>query len=159
MSETVTVKTSVVGGSLLQSTGNEMYNLHPLVRQYYRTEKNVLEMEPDFGKSAQNKFNRHYSEKPKNIECFVIKDSTMGAIPSSKNARKTQWTFYGRNCLEVESSADEKTVAVHVTNSTEVLDFLYKVLSLPRKCTSYTCMKSGMISLGIQGTAGDLQTI
>lgn len=85
--------------------------------------------------------------------------TTMGAIPSSKNARKTQWTFYGRNCLEVESSANEKTVAVHVTNSTEVLDFLYKVLSLPRKCTSYTCMKSGMVSLGIQGTAGDLQTI
>ena len=116
VSETVTVKTSMMGCSLLQSTGNEMYNLHPLVRQYCRTEKNVLEMEPDIGKSAQDKFNRHYNEKPK-ILSALFKDSSMGAISSSKNATKTQCMYDSRNCLEVESSADEKAVAVHVTNS------------------------------------------
>lgn len=73
VSETVTVKTSMMGGSLLQSTGNEMYNLHPLVRQYCRTEKNVLEMDPDIGKSAQDKFNRHYSEKPKILSALSLR--------------------------------------------------------------------------------------
>ena len=41
------------------------------------------------------------------------------------------------NCLEKENSADEKILAVDVTNSIEVLDFLAQVFSPAAKCLEF----------------------
>ena len=134
--ESETVKTTMVGYSLLQRMENDKYALHPLVRQYCRAERNVLGME-DVGKSAQGKFNRYYIEKLKTwSKNFITKDSAMSAISSFKECKENLMDALW-NCLEKKSSADDKTLAVDVTNSTEVIDFLAKVLSPPAKCLEF----------------------
>ena len=133
--ESETVKTRMVGCSLLELMGNDKYALHPLVRQYCRAERNVLEME-DVGKSAQGKFNKHYIEKLKTwSKDFITKDLAMSAISSFKECKENVMDALW-NCLE-KSSADEKTLAVDVTNRTEIVDFLAKVLSPPAKCLEF----------------------
>ena len=134
--ESETVKTTMLDYSLLQMMGNDKYALHPLVRQYCRDERNVLGME-DVGKSAQGKFNWHYIEKLKTLsKDFITKDKAMSAISSFKECKENLMNALW-NCLEKKSSADEKTLAVDVTNSTEVLDFLAEVLSPPAKCLEF----------------------
>ena len=134
--ESETVKTEMVGCSLLQEMGNDKYALHPLVRQYCRAEWNVLGME-DVGKSAQGKFTRYYIEKLKTwSKNFITKDSAMSAISSFKECKENLMDALW-NCLDKKSSADEKTLAVDVANSTEVVDFLAKVLSPPAKCLEF----------------------
>lgn len=134
--ESVTVQTNMVSCSLLQEMGNDKYALHPLVRQYCRAERNVLGME-EVGKSAQGKFNRYYIEKLKTwSKDFITKDSAMNAISSFKECKENLMDALW-NCLEKKSSADEKTLAVDVANSTEVIDFLAKVLSPPTKCLEF----------------------
>ena len=121
--ESETVKTRMVGYSLIEGIGNDKYALHPFVRQYCRAERNVLEME-DVGKSAQGKFNKHYIEKLKIwSKDFITKDLTMSAISSFKECKENLMDALW-NCLEKKSSADEKTLAVDLTNSNEVVDFL-----------------------------------
>ena len=134
--ESETVKTEMVGCSLLQEMGNDKYALHSLVRQYCRAERNVLGME-DVGKSAQGKFTRYYIEKLKTwSKNFITKDSAMSAISSFKECKENLMDALW-NCLDKKSSADEKTLAVDVANSTEVIDFLAKVLSPPAKCLKF----------------------
>ena len=134
--ESEEVKTEMVGCSLLQAMGNDKYALHPLVRQYCRAERNDLGME-DVGKSAQDKFNRYYVEKLKTwSKNFITKDSAMSAISSFKECKENLMDALW-NCLEKKNSADDKTLAVDVTNSTEVIDFLAKVLSPPAKCLEF----------------------
>ena len=134
--ESESVKTKMVRCSLLQRTGNDKYALHPLVRQYCRAERNALGME-NIGKSAQGKFNRHYIEKLKTLsKDFITKNSAKSAISSFKECKENLMDALW-NCLEKKSSADEKTLVVDVTNSTEVIDFLAKVLSPPAKCLEF----------------------
>ena len=134
--ESESVKTVMVRSSLLQRMGNDKYALQPLVRQYCRDERNVLGME-DVGKSAQGKFNRHYIEKLKTLsKAFITKDSAMSAISSFKECKENLMDALW-NCLEKKSSADEKTLAVDVMNSSEVIDFLAEVLLPPAKCLEF----------------------
>ena len=134
--ESESAKTEMVDSSLLQRMGNDKYALQPLVRQYCRAERNVLGME-DVGKSAQGKFNRQYIEKLKILsKDFITKDSAMSAISSFKECKENLMDALW-NCLEKKSSADEKTLAVDVMNSSEVIDFLAEVLLPPAKCLEF----------------------
>ncbi|XP_015754283.1 PREDICTED: uncharacterized protein LOC107333935 isoform X3 [Acropora digitifera] len=132
--ESAIIVTRMVG--FLRRVGNDKYALHPLVRQYCRTERNVLEME-DVGKSAQGRFNKHCIEKLETLsKDFITKDKATSAISSFKACKENLMDALW-NCLEKKSSADEKILAVDVTNSTEVLDFLAQVLSPAAKCLEF----------------------
>ena len=126
--ESELVKTTMLDYSLLQRMENDKYALHPLVRQYCRAE---------IGKSAQGKFNWHYIEKLKTLsKDFMTKDNARSAISSFKECKENLMDALW-NCLEKKSSADDRTLAVDVTNSTKVLHFLAEVLSPPAKCLEF----------------------
>lgn len=128
------VKTKMVKCSLLQKMNGGMVVLHPLVREYCRAEKATLELE-DVGKAAQQKFNHHYLELLKRLsKQFIGKDSAMDAISLFRKDKANIMEAL-TNCLQDKSSTDERTFGIDVANSTEVLDFLAKVLSPPSECT------------------------
>ena len=135
--ESEKVKTTMVGLSLLQRMGGEKYALHPLVREYCRANwKNLPHME-EVGQSARDKFNMHFIEMLKTLSKeFITKDSAMEAISSFRayraNIMDALW-----NHLDEKSSADKKACGVDVAISTEVLDFLSKVLMPPAECLKF----------------------
>ena len=135
--ESETVKTTMVGCSLLQRMGDEKYALHPLVRVYCRANwKNLPHME-EVGQSAQDKFNMHFIDKLKTLSKeFITKDSAMDAI-SSFRAYRANIMEALRNRLDEKSSADKKAFGVDVAISTEVVDFLCKVLLPPAECLKF----------------------
>lgn len=148
-----TVKTRMVRCSLVQKMVNKKYTLHPLVREYCRTERKVLEME-EVGKAAQEKFNRHFIEMLKTLsKRFVTKDSAMQAISSFKKAKVNIMDALW-NCLQEKCSANEKEFVVDVVNSTEVLDFLSKVISPPAEC-----LKLYETCYGVAKASGDKRRI
>ena len=131
-----TVKAKMVGCSLLQRMGDEKYALHPLVRKYCRGRREILKME-EVGKSAQDKFNRHFIEKLKKFsKDFVTKNSASVAI-SSFRENKANIMEALSNYLDEKSSAEEMMFGVDVAISTEVLDFLSKVLTPPAECLKF----------------------
>lgn len=138
--EAETVKTRMVGRSLLQRMGDEKYALHPLVREYCRANwKNLPHME--VGQSAQDNFDMHFIDKLKTLSKeFITKDSAVGAI-SSFRAYRANIMEALRNHLDEKSSADKKACGVDVAISTEVLDLLSKVLLSPAECLKFyqTC--------------------
>ena len=130
------VKSTMVGCSLLQRMGDEKYALHPLVREYCRARREILKME-EVGKSAQDKFNRHFIEKLKTLsEGFITKNSAMVAISSFREDKANIMEALS-NYLDEKSSAKEKAFGVDVAISTEVLDFLSKVLLPPAECLKF----------------------
>ena len=132
--ELESIKTKLVKSSLLQKMNNEMVALHPLVRDYCRAERKLLKME-HVGTEAQHKFNHHYLERLRRLsKDFISKDSALDAISAFRN-EKVNIMEALNNCLQDKSSADEKEFGIDVANSTEVLDFLAKVLSPPADCT------------------------
>jgi len=132
--ETETVKTNMVKCSLLQKMNNGAVILHPLVRDYCRAERKFLKME-DVGEEAQHKFNRHYLERLRRLsEQFISKDSALDAISAFRYEKANIMEAF-TNCLQEKSSADDKLFGIDVANTTEVLDFLAKVLSPPAECT------------------------
>lgn len=132
--ELQTVKAKMVKHSLLQEVKNDVVALHPLVREYCRAEGNILGME-DVGDAAQHKFNCYYLELLQRLsKQFICKDSALGAISSFRKLRANIMEALS-NCLKEKSSTEDKAVGVDVANSTEVLDFLSKVLSPPAECT------------------------
>ena len=135
--ESETVKTTMVGCALLERMGDEKYALHPLVREYCRASwKNLPHME-EIRKSAQDKFNRHFIEKLMTLSKeFVTKNSVTGAISSFRKCRANIMEAL-RNYLDEQSSADKKAFGVDVAISTEVLDFLSKVLLPPAECLKF----------------------
>ncbi|XP_067056936.1 uncharacterized protein [Acropora muricata] len=139
--EAETVKTKMVGRSLLQRMGDEKYALHPLVREYCRANwKNLPHME-EVGQSAQDNFDMHFIDKLKTLSKeFITKDSAAHAI-SSFRAYRANIMEALRNHLDEKSSADKKACGVDVAISTEVLDLLSKVLLSPTECLKFyqTC--------------------
>ena len=132
--ELETAKTKMVKCSLLQKMNNGKVVLHPLVRDYCRAERKFLKME-DVGEEAQHKFNHHYLELLRRLsKKFISKDSALDAISAFRN-EKANIMEASTNCLQEKSSPDEKEFGIDVANSTEVLDFLAKVLSPPAECT------------------------
>ena len=127
------VKTKMVKCSLLQKMNGEMVVLHPLVREYCRAEKETLELE-DVGNAAQQKFNHHFLGLLKRLSKQFISKDSMEAISLFRKDKANIMEAL-TNCLQDQSSTDERTFGIDVANSTEVLDFLAKVLSPPSECT------------------------
>ena len=136
--EAETVKTTMVGCSLLERMADGKYALHPLVREYCRASRKNLGMD-EVGKSAQDKFNEHFIEKLRTLSKeFITKDSAMGAISSFRKYRANiMEALRNYMYLDEKSSTDERAFGVDVAISTEVLDFLCKVLLPPAECLKF----------------------
>ena len=127
-----TVKTTMIGRSLLRKIDDEMLVLHPLVREFLKAERKLLKMD-DIGKKAQDKFNQHYLK--------LLEDSSKNFIDkeSSQKAISTFWREK-ENILEMFTNFHERgdkketESCIDVATSTVVLDFLAKVLSPPSEC-------------------------
>ncbi|XP_074620738.1 uncharacterized protein LOC141879355 isoform X3 [Acropora palmata] len=143
------VRSQMVGLSLLQRMRDEKYALHPLVREYCRARREILKM-VEVGKSAQGKFNAYFIEKLRTLsKDFITRNSAMVAISSFREDKANIMEAL-RNHLDDKSSAEEKAFGVDVAISTEVLDFLSKVLSPPAEC-----LKFYQICYGIAKDSGD----
>ena len=128
------MKTKMVKGSLLQTTEEGKYSVHPLVQAFCRKEGGSLGV-GDEGDKAKKKFNDHYLERIKILsKQFITKDKACEAI-STFRKEKANITETFKNCFEDTTLKEEKLSAIDVANSTEVLDFLAKVFSPPRECT------------------------
>ena len=96
--------------------------MHPLVREYCRAKREILKTE-EVGKFARDKFNRHFIEKLKTLRKeFITKNLAMVAIYSVREDKANIMEALS-NCLDENSSAEEKAFGVDVAISTEVLDF------------------------------------
>jgi len=130
--ELETAKIKLLKSSLLQKMKNGMVVLHPLVRDFCRTERKFLKME-DVGQEAEHKFNHHYFEQLRRLsKVFITKDSALDAISMFRNEKANIMEAF-KNCLQGKSSAG---FCIDVANSSEVLDFLAQVLSPPIECTN-----------------------
>ena len=134
-----TVKANMVKGCLLEKANNRKFNIHPLVQAYCRAERGSLDM-VDEGRDAERRFNDHYLELLKNLSKMFI-STNLALIP---NVSKTSIQTFRKqkanimealnNCLKDAGDVDQKELAIDVVNSTEVLDFLAKVLTPPSEC-------------------------
>ena len=112
---------------------DQKLGLHPLLQAYCRTERENLDM-VDVGCNAQRKFNRHYLELLKSLSKeFITKNSALVAIQTLRD-QKVNIIEALKNCFEDGNDTDKTGSAIDVVNSTEVLDFLAKVLSPPKEC-------------------------
>ena len=127
------VKTKMLTCTLLQKMNDLKLGLHPLLQAYCRTERESLDM-VDVGCNAQSKFNGHYLELLKSLsKTFITKDSAKGAIEALRD-QKVNIIEALKNCFEDANNTNQQGLAIDVVNSTEVLDFLAKVLSPPKEC-------------------------
>ena len=91
----------------------------------------------EVGKSAQDKFNAYFIEELRTLsKRFITRNSAMVAISSFREDKANIMEAL-RNHLDDKSSAEEKAFGVDVAISTEVLDFLSKVLSPPAECLKF----------------------
>ena len=129
-----TVKTRMVKYALLQRDADGKMRMHPLVRAYFRTEKESLGM-ADLLRTTQCEFNHHYLDLLKVLSKeFISKNSALVAIDKFRQ-QKANIMEALKNCLEDSSDLDDKHFVLDVVNSTEVLDFVAKVLTPPKECT------------------------
>ncbi|KAL9986672.1 hypothetical protein ACROYT_G000846 [Oculina patagonica] len=128
-----TVKTKLIKCGLLQMANDQKFNIHPLVQAYCRAERDFLNM-VDVGRDAQRKFNGHYLELVKSLsKKFISKNSALSAIQTFREQKPNIMEAL-KCCLKDASDVDQKELAIDVANSTEVLDFLAKVLTPPEEC-------------------------
>ena len=128
-----TGKTKMLKSTLLQKISDQKLGLHPLLQAYCRIERESLDM-IDVGCNAQRKFNLHYLELLKRLSTtFITKNSASTAIQTFRE-EKVNIIEALKNCFEDANDTDQKGLAIDVVNSTEVLDFLAKVLSPPKEC-------------------------
>ena len=128
------VKTRMVKYALLQRDADGKMRMHPLVQAYFRTENESLDM-GDLWRATQRKFNHHYLDQLRVLgKDFISKDSALVAIRKFR-LRKANVMEALKNCLEDSSDLDDKNFVLDVVNSTEVLDFVAKVLTPPKECT------------------------
>ena len=129
-----TVKTRMVKYALLQRDADGKMRMHPLVRAYFRTEKESLGM-ADLLRATQCEFNHHYLDLLRVLSKeFISKNSALVAIHKFR-LQKANIMEALKNCLEDSSDLDDKNFVLDVVNSTEVLDFVAKVLTPPKECT------------------------
>ena len=128
-----TVKTKMLKCTLLQKMNDQKLGLHPLLQAYCRTERESLDM-VEVGCNAQSKFNEHYLELLKSLsKTFITKNSARDAIETLRD-QKVNIIEALKNYFEDANDADQQGQAIDAVNSTEVLDFLAKVLSPPKEC-------------------------
>ena len=130
-----TVKTEMVKYGLLQRDADGKMWMCPLVQAYFRTEKESLGM-GDLWRAIRSKFNHHYLGQLRVLSKeFISKNSALVAIRKFRQ-QKANIMEALKNCLEDSSDLDDKRFVLDVINSTEVLDFVAKVLSPPKECTA-----------------------
>lgn len=131
--EVETAKTKM--HSFLQETGTKgEYSVHPLVQAFCREEGGSLDVGDEVDR-AKKKFNDHYLERIKILsKQFITKDKASEAI-STYRKEKLNIAEAFKNCFEHRAVKDEKLFAIDVANSTEVRDFLAKVLLPTKECT------------------------
>ena len=133
LSEPEDVKAKMVGYSLLRRINDTKVVLHPLVREFLKAERKLLNMD-DVGKEAQKKFNQHYVALLESLsKQFITKQKSKEAI-STFRAEKANILEMFKNFLHSEIDQEDTEFCIDVANSTMVLDFLAKVLSPPFKC-------------------------
>ena len=124
----------MVKGSLLQTTEDGKYSVHPLVQAFCRKEGGSLDVGNE-GDKAKHKFNQHYLKQVQILsKQFISRDKASEAI-STFRKEKANITEAFKNCFEDTTAEEEKLFAIDVANSTEVLDLLAKVFSPPKECT------------------------
>ena len=129
------VKTRMVKYALLQRDADEKMRMHPLVQAYFRTEKESLGMS-DLWRTSQYKFNHHYLGLLRVLSKeFISKNSALVAIHKFRQ-QKANIMEALKNCLEDSSDLDDKYFVLDLINSTEVLDFVAKVLTPPKEFTA-----------------------
>ena len=129
------VKTRMVKYALLQRDADGKMRMHPLVRAYFRTEKESLGM-ADLLRATQCEFNHHYLDLLRVLSKeFISKNSALVAIHKFR-LQKANIMEALKNCLEDSSDLDDKYFVLDVVNGTEVLDFVAKVLTPPKECTA-----------------------
>ena len=130
-----TAKTTMFKCALLQREADEKVRMHPLVQACFRTEKESLGM-GDLWRATQRKFNRHYlGQLRDSSRKFITKNSALDAIHKFQQ-QKANIMEALKNCLEDSSDLNDKHFVLDVVNSTEVLDFVAKVLTSPKECTA-----------------------
>ena len=133
LSEPEDVKAKMVGYSLLRRINDTKVVLHPLVREFLRAERKLLNMD-DIGKEAQKNFNQHYVTLLESLsKQFITKQQSKEAI-STFRAEKANILEMFKNFLQGEIDQEDTGFCIDVANSTVVLDFLAKVLSPPSEC-------------------------
>ena len=130
-----TVSTMMVNYALLQRDAAGKMRVHPLVQAYFRTEKESLGM-GDLWRATQCKFNHNYLGLLRVLSKeFISKDSALVAIHKF-GQQKANIMEALKNCLEDSSDLDDKHFVLDLINSTEVLDFVAKVLTPPKEFTA-----------------------
>ena len=128
-----TVKTRMIKCALLQETIDKKMRMHGLVQAYCRAERDSLNM-VELGRATQHKFNHHYLGLLKDFGTeFISKNSALIAIQKFRQ-QKANIMEALNNCFEDTSDVDEKELVIDAVTSTEVLDFLAKVLTPPKEC-------------------------
>ena len=133
LSEPEDVKAKMVGYSLLRRINDTKVVLHPLVREFLKAERKLLNMD-DVGKEAQKKFNQHYVALLESLsKQFITKQKSKEAISTFREETANILEMF-KNFLHSEIDQEDTEFCIDVANSTMVLDFLAKVLSPPLKC-------------------------
>ena len=131
--EPETVKNTMIRRSLLRRIDIEKLVLHPLVREFLKVERKLLNMDV-VGEKAQHKFNQHYLELLETLsKQFISKEWSQNAI-STFGREKGNILEMFKNFLLEGGVKKETESCIDVANSTEVLEFLARVLYPPSEC-------------------------
>ena len=131
--EPVAVKNTMIRRSLLRRIDHEKLVLHPLVREFVKAERRLLNMD-DVGEKAQHKFNQHYLELLEtSSKQFISKDWSQNAIFTFRTEKANILEMF-TNFLQGGGDKKEADSCIDFANSTRVLDFLARVLHPPSEC-------------------------
>ena len=127
------VKNTMIRHSLLRRIDHEKLVLHPLVREFLKAERRLLNMD-HVGKKAQHKFNQHYLELLEtSSKRFISKWWSQNAILTFRTEKANILEMF-KNFLQGGGDKEETEFCINVANSTRVLDFLARVLHPPSEC-------------------------
>ena len=127
------VKNTMISHSLLRLIDHEKLVLHPLVREFLKAERRLLNMD-DVGKKAQHKFNQHYLELLEtSSKQFISKEWSQNAIFTLRTEKANILEMF-KNFLQGGGDKEETEFCIDVANSSIVLDFLARVLHPPCEC-------------------------
>ena len=127
------VKNTMIRRSLLRRIDDEKLVLHPLVREFLKAERRLLNMD-DVGKKAQHKFNQHYLELLEtSSKQFISKEWLQNAIFTLRTEKANILEMF-KNFLQGGGDKEETEFCIDVANSSIVLDFLARVLHPPSEC-------------------------
>ena len=121
------VKNTMIRRSLLRRIDDEKLVLHPLVREFLKAERRLLNMD-DVGEKAQQKFNQHYLELLEtSSKQFISKEWSQNAIFTFRTEKANILEMF-KNFLQEGVDKKETDSFIDVANSSKVFDFLVKVL-------------------------------